>query len=111
MSDAQILCPERLGYIFLNVKTLAVSEEFYTKAVHLEVSERKNGRIYFRGGMQHHWIVIQQADHAGLERVGIEVKDRATLDAFEKKLSENGVAFQVGEDLENERIMRYVRFY
>jgi catechol 2,3-dioxygenase-like lactoylglutathione lyase family enzyme len=109
--DQEQICPLRLGYIFLRVSNLAVSEEFYTKAVHLEVSERKNGRLYFRGGIQHHWIILEQSNNPGLERVGIEVADRATLDKFQKRFDDRGIAYDVGDDLENERIARYIRFF
>jgi 2,3-dihydroxy-p-cumate/2,3-dihydroxybenzoate 3,4-dioxygenase len=108
--ETVVLSAERLGYLFLNVADVEASTEFYTKAVHLEVSERKDGRVYFRGGYDHHWLVIQKAERPGLERVGIEVADRETLDAFEERLREHGVRVEAGDGLESDRVLRYVRF-
>jgi catechol 2,3-dioxygenase-like lactoylglutathione lyase family enzyme len=105
-----MLRAERLGFISLNVADLEVSKEFFTKAVHLDVSEEKDGVIYLRGGFNHHWIKIQQSDKPGLERVGIEVKDRETLDTFEQRLREHGVEIEVADGLESERVSRYIKF-
>jgi catechol 2,3-dioxygenase-like lactoylglutathione lyase family enzyme len=94
------------------VKDLERSVDFYTKAVHLEVSERKDGRVYLRGGLEHHWLVIQEKPEAPLlERVGIEVKDAETMDAYEEKLTEAGVHFEAGNGLESDRVLRYIRLF
>ena len=105
-----MLRPERLGYVFLNVHDLAVSEEFFTKAVHLDVSARIGGRVYLRGGLQHHWVVLEQSETPGLERLGIEIAGREALDAFEQRLRERGVEVESGNGLESDRVLRYVRF-
>lgn len=105
-----MLKAERLGYVMLNVVNLERSTEFFTKAVNLEVSEQRDGKVFLRGGMQHHWIVLQQAETPGLARIGIEVTDRQTLDAMEERLREHGVAVESGDGLATDRVDRYVRF-
>jgi len=102
--------PERLGYISLDVTNLERSTEFFCKAVNLEISAQTSEKVYLRGGMQHHWIVLQQAETAGLARVGMEVLDRAELDAIEERLREKGVAVESGDGLASDRVDRYVRF-
>ncbi len=103
---------ERLGYVFMNVKDLDRSVDFYTKGLQLEETERQDGRVYLRGGMEHHWLVVQEKPDAPLlERVGIEVADVDTLAQFEERLSENSIHFEAGDGLESDRILRYVRFF
>lgn len=107
------LRPERLGFVSMYVKDIDVSTEFYEKAVHLEISDRRDGKIFFRGGVQHHWVVIQPVPtntEPGLERLGIEVADRETLDAYEARLL--GLGFDVHADngLSDERVTRYLKF-
>jgi 2,3-dihydroxy-p-cumate/2,3-dihydroxybenzoate 3,4-dioxygenase len=60
--------------------------------------------------MQHHWIVLQQADTAGLARLAMEVPDRAELDAIEQRLRDKGIAVESGDGMASDRVDRYVRF-
>jgi catechol-2,3-dioxygenase len=110
VKEIAMLRAERLGYLLLNVEDLERSVEFWTRAVNLEVSEERNGRVYLRGGLQHHWIVLQEAPERGLARVGIEVAQRADLDAMEQNLRDAGIAVESGDGLESDRVLRYVRF-
>jgi catechol-2,3-dioxygenase len=105
-----MLRAERLGYLMLDVENMERSVEFWTRAANLEVSDERNGRVYLRGGMQHHWIVLQEAEKRGLARVGIEVAQRADLDAMEQQLRDDGIAVESGDGLESDRVLRYVRF-
>jgi catechol-2,3-dioxygenase len=105
-----VIQPERLGYILLNVENLERSVEFWTRAVHLEVSDYRNGKVFLRGGMQHHWIALQQAGEAGLGRVGIEMQSREDLDTLEQRLRDAGIDVDSGDGLDNDRVDRYVRF-
>ena len=104
---------ERLGFVSMYVKDVDVSTEFYEKAVHLEVSDRRNGKVFFRGGVQHHWIVVQptpEGREPGLARLGIEVAGRETLDAFEARLLGLGLDVDAGDGLADERVMHYLKF-
>ena len=109
MSDFR-LCPTRLGYVHLRVKDLDESLAFWTHAVPLEVSARLDGRVYLRGGLEHHWLVLEPSADPGLERVALEVESRAELDAFEGRLKALGVAFEAGDGLDTARVDRYLRF-
>lgn len=109
MSESR-LCPQRLGYVHLKVKDLDASLAFWTRAVPLEVSARQGGRVYLRGGLQHHWVVLEPAAEPGLARVGLEVENRALLDLFEAHLRGLGIAVEAGDGLDTERVDRYLRF-
>ncbi len=104
---------ERLGFVSMYVKDIDVSTEFYEKAVHLEVSDRRDGKVFLRGGLPHHWIVVQptpEGREPGLERLGIEVADRETLDGFEALLLRKGFDVEARDGLADERVMRYLKF-
>ena len=108
--SASTLRTERLGYVHLGVADIEQSLAFWTQAVPLEVSERQGERVYLRGGMQHHWMVLEPSTEPGLKRIAMEVADRATLDAFEAHLRAQGVAVEAGDGLASDRVDRYLRF-
>ena len=105
-----MLRPQRLGYVSLNVQDMERSVEFWTKAVHLEVTTRRDDKVFLRGGKAHHWIVLQESDTPGLERVALEMSSLEDLDGMEQRLSERGVAVESGDGLERDRVERYLRF-
>ncbi|MGK2942227.1 MAG: VOC family protein [Immundisolibacter sp.] len=109
MSDTR-LCPQRLGYVHLKVKDLDESLAFWTRAVPLEISARQGSKVYLRGGMQHHWMVLEQSPEPGLGRIALEVENRAELDAFEAHLKVLGIKAQAGDGLDTDRVDRYLRF-
>jgi len=106
----QRLCPLRLGYVHLKVKKLDESLAFWTRAVPLEISGRQGGKVYLRGGMQHHWIVLEESAEPGLGRVALEVETRAELDAFEAHLKALGIEVVAADGLQTDRVDRYLRF-
>ncbi len=102
---------DRLGYVALDVEDLDKSLDFWTSVTQLEVSDRQDERVFLRGGMQHHWIVLQQAqDTPGMARLGVEVADRAELDEIEQRLRSAGVEVDSGDGLKSDYVDRYVRF-
>lgn len=106
----QTLRPERLGYVALNTTNMDQSIAFWTQAVQLEISERREDKTFLRGGMQHHWIALHQASEPGLARVGIQVADRETLARFENELTGAGIDVQTGTALKEDHIIEYLRF-
>ena len=109
MSETR-LCPLRMGYVHLKVKNLDESLAFWTRAVPLEISSRQGNTVFLRGGMQHHWIVLEESAEPGLGRVALEVETRTELDLFEAHLRAQGVAVEAGDGLASARVDRYLRF-
>jgi catechol 2,3-dioxygenase-like lactoylglutathione lyase family enzyme len=102
---------DRLGYVELNVGDLDKSLAFWTNVAQLEVSDRQGDRVFLRGGMQHHWIVLQPAQDApSMARLGIEVASRPELDEIERRLRSAGVEIEAGDGLRSDYVDRYVRF-
>ncbi|MEL0081466.1 MAG: VOC family protein [Gammaproteobacteria bacterium] len=106
----QTLRAERLGYVALTVSDLDKSLAFWRDAVQLEISEKRDDKVFLRGGMQHHWITLQQAAEPGLQRVGIEVSSPETLEALERRLTGAGVVVEPGTGLNESRILHAIRF-
>ena len=94
----------------MNVTDLERSVDFWTTVVQLDVSDGTDDRVYLRGAMQHHWIVLHRADRPGLARLGVEVFDRAELDAIEQILRGRGIVVESGNGLATDHVDRYVRF-
>ena len=101
---------QRLGYLALNVTDMDASLAFWTQAVQLEISERREDRVFLRGGMQHHWLSLQQASEPGLARVGIEVANLEILTAIEHALSSAGISVESGNGLKEDAVLHYLRF-
>lgn len=102
---------DRLGYVAMRVEDVERSVDFWTQVVQLEVSDRQDGRVYLRGGMQHHWIVLEPADGApGLARLGVEAASRDELDAMERRLVDAGVEVESGDGYADGYVDRFVRF-
>ena len=106
----QTLRADRLGYVALKVTDMEKSLAFWTEAVQLEITEKRDDKSFLRGGMQHHWIALHQAEETGLARVGIEVADRETLARFENELGGAGVTVETGEAFQEDHIVEYLRF-
>jgi len=104
------LWPERLGYLSFRVRNIKVSTEFFEKMGQLEVSEERYGKVFLRGGMDHHWIVLQEAENPGLERVGMQMGRMEDLDAMEERLKSHGIQYERGDGFDADRVSQYLRF-
>jgi len=89
MSD--VLLPWRLGYVNIGVSDLDAAVGFWTKFGGLAVSERTEEGVYLRGGVDHHWLVLSQAETPGLRRLAFETLTPADLGRFGEKLTSGGV--------------------
>ena len=92
----------KLGHAHLKVRDLDRSIEFYTKLLHLQVTERADGHYAFlTGSDMHHEIALQAVgpdapqppEHGtGLYHVAFEVPDRRSLGLAYQALTDAGVA-------------------
>ena len=69
----------KLGYVGLNVSSLARSVPFYEAMVGLRRSGSGEGCEYFRHSNAHHNIVLYESNLPGLRQIGWELEDDATL--------------------------------
>jgi catechol 2,3-dioxygenase len=71
----------RLGYASIRVMDLEVAERHYTEVIGLRVTGRRPGQVYLQAheAQDHHCLVLNQSDRAGLEHLGFKVSDSEDL--------------------------------
>lgn len=77
----------RLGRVELRVMDLEKSVDYYTRIIGLEETGRDEERVYLKAWDEydHHSVILQQADSAGMDHFGFKVKRLEDLDELEKK--------------------------
>jgi 2,3-dihydroxy-p-cumate/2,3-dihydroxybenzoate 3,4-dioxygenase len=100
----------RLGYIALGVSDLVEAAEFYSRFVRLDLTEQIGETAFMTGGVEHHWIRLEEGNGSGVKRIGYEVADEAALAEVRERLRQHNIEFQEGGDLKRDRVQRWVRF-
>jgi Predicted ring-cleavage extradiol dioxygenase len=67
----------RLGYMSIYALDMVASEKHYTEVVGLRVTGRRAGQVYLQAheSQDHHCLILNAADRAGLDHVGFKVND------------------------------------
>src|SRR6266545_3048482 len=99
-----------LGYVALTVPEIDRSLDFYLRVAHLKVSERGTKKAFLTGGVNHHWLRLEETGQSNLLRFGFEVKDRASLDEIANRLDARGIPWKEANDLAGDRISDAIRF-
>ena len=83
----------RIGRAELRVLDLEKSVDYYTNIIGLEETGRDKDRVYLKAWDEydHHSLVLQQSDSAGLDHFAFKVNDEATLTKLEKKIEQFGL--------------------
>jgi len=84
----------RPGHAQIRVMDLDEGVRHYRDIMGLEETGRdSHGRVYLkcRDEIDHHSVILRQADRAGLDFVGFKVLNKATLDTFEANLRDYGL--------------------
>ena len=100
----------RLGYIALGVSDLVEAAEFYSRFVRLDLTEQIGNTAFMTGGVEHHWIRLEEGNGSGVKRIGYEVADESALAEVRERLRQHNIDFQEGGDLKRDRVQRWVRF-
>lgn len=77
-----------LRSVSLQVSDLTLAEKFYTSVWHLDVVEKTDQAIYFRGtGTDHHLLSLHQAPGpARIRHITLRARQRSALDVIAKKV-------------------------
>lgn len=80
----------RLGRLELRVYDLEKSVDYYTNVIGLEVTARDENRVYLKAWDEydHHSIILQKSDSAGMDHMGFKVKDVYELEKLEHKIEQ-----------------------
>jgi 2,3-dihydroxy-p-cumate/2,3-dihydroxybenzoate 3,4-dioxygenase len=100
----------RLGYISLGVSDLVEAAEFYSRFVRLDLTEQIGNTAFMTGGVEHHWIRLEEGNASGVKRIGYEVADDAALTEARERLRQRNIGFQEGGDFKRDRVQRWLRF-
>jgi catechol 2,3-dioxygenase-like lactoylglutathione lyase family enzyme len=99
-----------LGYVALTVPEIDQSLDFYRRIAHLKVSERGARKAFLTGGVNHHWLRLEETGAPSLARLGFDVTDRAALDEIANRLDTRGIPWKVANDLAGDRVTDAIRF-
>ena len=64
---------KKLGYVVLSVTDLDKSVDFYENIVGMQFVERVNETAFLRSSGDHHNLILEQGEEAGLKRVAYEL--------------------------------------
>lgn len=82
----------RIGRVEIRVLDLNESVNYYTNIIGLEETGREGNRVYLKAWDEydHHSIILQQSDRAGMDHMAFKVKDLYELEKLEKKIEDFG---------------------
>ncbi len=82
----------RIGRLELRVMDLEQSVKYYTDIIGLEETGRDEGRVYLKAWDEydHHSIILQQSDSAGMDHIAFKVKDIHELEKLEFQIEQFG---------------------
>jgi 2,3-dihydroxy-p-cumate/2,3-dihydroxybenzoate 3,4-dioxygenase len=85
----------KLGYVELNVESIAQSATFYRDVAGLQhVGQRLDGSVLLRCDMDAYSVVLHEKTPAGLKCVGLMLKDASQFEALHFQLREHGIAYE-----------------
>jgi 2,3-dihydroxy-p-cumate/2,3-dihydroxybenzoate 3,4-dioxygenase len=61
----------RLGHMSGGVQNLDEEPEFYSGLVRLDVTEQVGDTAFMTGGVEHHWIRVEDGNRQGIKRIGV----------------------------------------
>ncbi|HEX6595234.1 MAG TPA: catechol 2,3-dioxygenase [Bacillota bacterium] len=82
----------RIGRIEIRVLDLEESTNYYTNVIGLEETGRCDSRVYLKAWDEydHHSIILQKSDRAGMDHLAFKVKDIFELEKLERKVEQFG---------------------
>jgi catechol 2,3-dioxygenase-like lactoylglutathione lyase family enzyme len=101
---------QKFGYLAVGVSNLDEATEFYSRFVRLDLTERVGSTAFMTGGIDHHWIRLEEGNHQGLKRVGYEVVSEDSFAQARAGLTEYGIGFEEGGDPGHDRVQHWLRF-
>ncbi|KKB36928.1 catechol 2,3-dioxygenase [Bacillus thermotolerans] len=82
----------RIGRLELRVMDLEESVNYYTDIIGLEETGRDGDRVYLKAWDEydHHSIILQKSDSAGMDHMGFKVRDIYELEKLEHRIEQFG---------------------
>jgi 2,3-dihydroxy-p-cumate/2,3-dihydroxybenzoate 3,4-dioxygenase len=100
----------KLGYITVGVTDINEAIEFYTRFVRLDVTARSGSTAFLTGGLEHHWIRIEECPAAGIKRIAYALDTEAEYLVIRDRLKATGIPVEEGGDIHQDKVQRWLRF-
>jgi 2,3-dihydroxy-p-cumate/2,3-dihydroxybenzoate 3,4-dioxygenase len=92
------------------VHNLVEAAEFYSRIVRLDLTEQLGDTAFMTGGLEHHWIRLEEGKGQGVKRIGYEVAHEDALAEVRGRLQLENIDFHEGGDPKRDRVQRWLRF-
>jgi 2,3-dihydroxy-p-cumate/2,3-dihydroxybenzoate 3,4-dioxygenase len=100
----------KFGYLAVGVSNLAEATEFYSRFVRLDLTEQVGSTAFMTGGLDHHWLRLEEGSGQGVKRIGYEVTSEDSYPAVRAGLTEWGIEFEEGGSPDKDRVDHWLRF-
>lgn len=82
----------RIGRAELKVLDLKEAVNYYTNVIGLDITGESEGKVYLKAWdeFDHHSVILQESDSAGLDHFAFKVENEDELADFEKKIEQFG---------------------
>jgi 2,3-dihydroxy-p-cumate/2,3-dihydroxybenzoate 3,4-dioxygenase len=100
----------KFGYLAVGVSNLAEATEFYSRFVRLDLTEQIGNTAFMTGGLDHHWLRLEEGSGQGVKRIGYEVTSEESFPLVRTELAQWGIDFEEGGSPDQDRINHWLRF-
>lgn len=100
----------RFGFLAVSVSDLAEATSFYARFARLDLTERLGSTAFMTGGLEHHWVRLEEGNGQGVKRIGYEVDGEDALAEARSRLADYGIDCEEGGDPSKDRVSRWLRF-
>lgn len=100
----------KFGYLAVGVSNLDEAVEFYSRFVRLDLTERLDSTAFMTGGLDHHWLRLEEGNGQGIKRIGYEVTSEDSFPVIRDGLAKWGIEFEEGGHPDQDRIHHWLRF-
>jgi catechol 2,3-dioxygenase len=82
----------RIGRAEIKVLDLKQAVDYYTNIIGLDITGESEGKVYLKAWdeFDHHSVILQESDSAGLDHFAFKVENEDELADFEKKIEQFG---------------------
>jgi 2,3-dihydroxy-p-cumate/2,3-dihydroxybenzoate 3,4-dioxygenase len=100
----------KFGYLAVGVSDLAEATEFYSRFARLDLTERVGNTAFMTGGLEHHWLRLEEGNGQGVKRIGYEVSSEDSFPVVRGELANWGIEFEEGGSPGTDRVNHWLRF-
>jgi 2,3-dihydroxy-p-cumate/2,3-dihydroxybenzoate 3,4-dioxygenase len=78
--------------------------------VRLDVTETIGSTAFMTGGLEHHWLRLEEGNGQGVKCIGYEATSEESFPAIRAGLQEWGIPFEEGGNPDTDRVSHWLRF-